>query len=73
MPCNPELIVAGSNQSYPSWNQFDYGVNNLQYPRKYVIWSSTMNSYILPIYIVSFRSPHLIGLSGLGRARSRFG
>lgn len=56
-----ELIVAGSKQSYPSSNQFDSGVDNLQNPRKYVIWSSFMNSYILPTYIVSFRSPRLRG------------
>ncbi|XP_010471034.1 PREDICTED: probable inactive poly [ADP-ribose] polymerase SRO3 [Camelina sativa] len=64
----PEVIVAGSKQSCPSSYQFDSGVDNLENPRKYVIWSSTMNSYILPSYIVSFKSPRLRGL--IGRARS---
>ncbi|CAH8257721.1 unnamed protein product [Arabidopsis lyrata] len=64
----PEQIEAGSKQSYPSSNRFDSGVDNLENPRKYVIWSSNMNSYILPTYIVSFKSPLLRGL--IGRARS---
>ncbi|CAD5316831.1 unnamed protein product [Arabidopsis thaliana] len=64
----PEPIVAGSKQSYPSSNQFDSGVDNLENPRKYVIWSCNMNSYILPTYIVSFKSHLLRGL--IGRARS---
>lgn len=55
----PEQIVTGSKQSYPSSNQFDSGVDNLENPRKYVIWSCNMNSYILPTYIVSFKS-HLL-------------
>lgn len=57
----PEMISSGSNQSCPSSNQFDSGVDNLENPRKYVIWSSTMNSYILPSYVVSFKFPRLRG------------
>lgn len=56
-----EVINSGPNQSYPSSTQFDSGVDNLENPRKYVIWSSTMNSYILPSYVVSFKSPRLRG------------
>ncbi|CAH2066568.1 unnamed protein product [Thlaspi arvense] len=69
-----EQISSGSKQSYPSSSQFDSGVDNLENPRKYVIWSSSMNSYILPSHVVSFRSPLLRGLRRggvvLGRARS---
>ncbi|KAF8082796.1 hypothetical protein N665_0807s0005 [Sinapis alba] len=54
-----EQIVSGSKQSYPSSSEFDSGVDDLHNPRKYVVWSSNMNSYILPSYIVSFRSPRL--------------
>ncbi|XP_056841872.1 probable inactive poly [ADP-ribose] polymerase SRO2 [Raphanus sativus] len=53
----PEQIVSGSKQTQPSSNEFDSGVDDLENPRKYVVWSSAMNSYILPSYIVSFRSP----------------
>ncbi|CAA7014341.1 unnamed protein product [Microthlaspi erraticum] len=70
----PEKIFAGSRQWYPSSREFDSGVDNLQIPRKYVIWSSTMNSYILPSYVVSFKSSrprgNIRGGGGLGRVRS---
>ncbi|KAG7592751.1 Poly(ADP-ribose) polymerase catalytic domain [Arabidopsis thaliana x Arabidopsis arenosa] len=55
----PELIISGSKQSYPSSAEFDSGVDDLHNPRNYVIWSCNMNSFILPSYIVSFRSPRL--------------
>ncbi|CAA7036023.1 unnamed protein product [Microthlaspi erraticum] len=60
----PEKIVSGSKQSYPSSTEFDSGVYDLQNPTKYVVWSSHMNSHILPSYIVSFRSPSLRGRGG---------
>ncbi|CAN6976328.1 hypothetical protein IGI04_037066 [Brassica rapa subsp. trilocularis] len=62
----PEQIDAGSTQSHPSSGEFDCAVDDLQEPRKYVVWSSNMNSYILPSYIVSFKSPRLrvIGRGG---------
>ncbi|KAH0918145.1 hypothetical protein HID58_025805 [Brassica napus] len=55
----PEEVVSGSKQAYPSSVEFDSGVDDVQNPRKYLVWSSTMNSYILPTYIVTFRSPRL--------------
>ncbi|CAF2045868.1 hypothetical protein BRARA_I03220 [Brassica rapa] len=62
----PEQIDAGSTQSHPSSGEFDCAVDDLQEPRKYIVWSSNMNSYILPSYIVSFKSPRLrvIGRGG---------
>ncbi|KAJ4874740.1 putative inactive poly [ADP-ribose] polymerase SRO3 [Raphanus sativus] len=70
----PERIISGSKQSHPSSVQYDCGVDSLENPRKYVVWSCNMNSYILPSHVVSFKSPRLRGLSrgvgGLGRARS---
>lgn len=54
-----EIIISGSEQSYPSSAEFDSGVDDLHNPRNYVIWSCNMNSCILPSYIVSFRSPRL--------------
>ncbi|XP_022559012.1 probable inactive poly [ADP-ribose] polymerase SRO2 isoform X2 [Brassica napus] len=62
----PEQIASGSKQSHPSSSEFDSGVDDLQNPSKYVVWSSNMNSYILPSYILSFRSPRLrvIGRGG---------
>ncbi|CAN8313071.1 unnamed protein product [Cochlearia groenlandica] len=55
----PERIIPGSKQTCPSSNEFDSGVDDIENPRKYIVWSSTMNSYILPSYIVSFRSPRI--------------
>ncbi|KAF2547865.1 hypothetical protein F2Q70_00020505 [Brassica cretica] len=62
----PEQIASVSKQSHPSSSEFDSGVDDLQNPSKYVVWSSNMNSYILPSYILSFRSPRLrvIGRGG---------
>ncbi|KAH0868556.1 hypothetical protein HID58_075578 [Brassica napus] len=62
----PEEIISGSKQTYPSSIEFDSGVDDVQNPRKYVIWSSTMNSYILPTYIVTFKSPRLTVISNGG-------
>ncbi|CAH8354027.1 unnamed protein product [Eruca vesicaria subsp. sativa] len=58
-----EEIISGSKQAYPSSVEFDSGVDDVQNPRKYVIWSSTMNSFILPTYIVTFKSPRLTVVS----------
>ncbi|KAG2321589.1 hypothetical protein Bca52824_014802 [Brassica carinata] len=67
----PERIISGSKQTYPSSSEYDCGVDNLENPRKYVIWSCNMNSYILPGHVVSFKSPRLRGVGGsLGRGRS---
>ncbi|KAF8085395.1 hypothetical protein N665_0668s0026 [Sinapis alba] len=55
----PEEIISGSKQAYPSSVEFDSGVDDVQNPREYIIWSSTMNSYIMPTYIVTFKSTHL--------------
>ncbi|KAF9662330.1 hypothetical protein SADUNF_Sadunf18G0041700 [Salix dunnii] len=52
-----ELIRAGSKQIYPSSVEFDSGVDNLEDPSRLVVWSAYMNSFILPIYIVSFKAP----------------
>ncbi|KAL0800011.1 hypothetical protein Bca101_055186 [Brassica carinata] len=67
----PEEIVSGSKQAYPSSVEFDSGVDDLHNPRKYIIWTSTMNSYILPTYIVTFKSPRLTVISRCGRISPR--
>jgi len=52
-----EVIPAGSKQMYPSSEEFDTGVDNLEAPRRLVVWSAFMNSHIFPIHIVSFKVP----------------
>ncbi|KAM7479904.1 hypothetical protein LguiA_028117 [Lonicera macranthoides] len=49
-----ELVRPGSGQSYPSSEEFDSGVDNLLSPKKYIVWSTNMNTHILPEYVISF-------------------
>ncbi|CAK9138613.1 unnamed protein product [Ilex paraguariensis] len=57
-----ELVHPGSGQSHPSSEEFDSGVDNLLSPKKYIVWSTHMNTHILPEYVISFRAPfHLEG------------
>ncbi|KAJ0237365.1 inactive poly [Hirschfeldia incana] len=65
-----EEIVSGSKQTYPSSVEFDSGVDDVLNPRKYIIWSSAMNSHIMPTYIVTFRSPRLSVVSRGGSPSS---
>ncbi|KAL6187067.1 hypothetical protein ACLB2K_043182 [Fragaria x ananassa] len=52
-----ELVPFGSKQSSPSSREFDSGVDSLVNPKRFIIWSSDMNSHILPLFVVSFRAP----------------
>lgn len=52
-----EVVPIGSEQCQPSSEEFDSGVDNLQTPNKYIVWSTHMNTHTLPEYIVSFRAP----------------
>ncbi|CAI0386022.1 unnamed protein product [Linum tenue] len=50
-----EAVPAGSSQSAPSSVEYDTGVDDLTKPRRYVVWSSFMNSHIFPAFVVSFK------------------
>ncbi|KAM7493892.1 hypothetical protein LguiB_028501 [Lonicera macranthoides] len=52
---NMELLNCGSKQSYPSCEDFDSGVDDLQNPSHYIIWNMNMNTNIYPEYVVSFK------------------
>nr|XP_023907644.1 probable inactive poly [ADP-ribose] polymerase SRO5 [Quercus suber]POF16891.1 putative inactive poly [adp-ribose] polymerase sro5 [Quercus suber] len=52
-----EVVPIGSEQCQPSSDEFDSGMDNLQTPTKYIVWSTHMNTHTLPEYIVSFRAP----------------
>ncbi|KAM7471309.1 hypothetical protein LguiA_009492 [Lonicera macranthoides] len=52
-----ELVNPSSGQCHPSSEEFDSGVDNLQSPKKYMVWSTHMNTYILPEFVISFRAP----------------
>ncbi|CAI9753936.1 unnamed protein product [Fraxinus pennsylvanica] len=51
-----EIVRPDSRQSNPSSEEFDSGVDNLASPKKYIVWSTRLNTHILPEYVVSFRS-----------------
>ncbi|XP_068662471.1 inactive poly [ADP-ribose] polymerase RCD1-like isoform X2 [Aristolochia californica] len=52
-----ELVQPGSKQFHPSSEKFDSGVDNLQNPKHYVVWSTHMNTHIHPEYVVAFKLP----------------
>lgn len=56
---NTEAIFPGSKQFKPTSKEFDSGVDDILAPRRYIIWSAYMNSYILPSYAISFKAPSI--------------
>lgn len=58
---NMELLYPGSQQSYPSSEKFDSGVDDLENPSHYIIWHMNVNTHIYPEYVVSFRMPPVKG------------
>ncbi|KAL8140777.1 hypothetical protein V2J09_006798 [Rumex salicifolius] len=62
-----EVIHPCSEQTHPSSEQFNSGVDSLESPTKYIIWSTNMNTHILPEYVVSFRTP--LGLRNVNREK----
>lgn len=53
---NSEKVEAGSTRDHPSNERFDSGVDDIENPKWFVVWSSHMNTHIIPEYIVSFKS-----------------
>ncbi|KAK1433819.1 hypothetical protein QVD17_10736 [Tagetes erecta] len=51
-----ELVNRGSTQSHPSSDNFQSGVDDLVSPKKYIVWSSQMNTHILPEFVISFKT-----------------
>ncbi|KAL4347172.1 hypothetical protein GQ457_17G019920 [Hibiscus cannabinus] len=60
-----ELLRPGSGQCFPSTEDVDSGVDDLQHPKYYVIWNMNISTHIYPEFVVSFKLPnaggHLIG------------
>ncbi|KAK8521464.1 hypothetical protein V6N13_077563 [Hibiscus sabdariffa] len=52
-----ELVQPGSTQCHPSSDEFDSGVDDLSTPNKFIVWTTHLNTHILPEYILSFRAP----------------
>ncbi|CAL9063016.1 unnamed protein product [Musa banksii] len=51
----PEKVEEGSGQYHPSSVEFDSGVDDIAHPTWYVVWSTHMNTHILPESIVSYK------------------
>jgi hypothetical protein len=51
----PEPVLQGSDQFHPSSEHFDTGVDDLFAPKRLIVWSTHMNTHILPLYAVSFK------------------
>uniref|UniRef100_A0A7I4D572 Poly [ADP-ribose] polymerase n=1 Tax=Physcomitrium patens TaxID=3218 RepID=A0A7I4D572_PHYPA len=54
-----ELVKQGSDQFHPSSEKYDTGVDDLVSPKRLIVWSTHMNTHILPLYVVSFKLPPL--------------
>ncbi|KAJ7545118.1 hypothetical protein O6H91_09G107700 [Diphasiastrum complanatum] len=52
---NTEPVQYGSEQYHPSSEDYDTGVDNLLKPKRYIVWSTHMNTNILPLYVVNFK------------------
>lgn len=53
---NIEKVEAGSQQCRPSSVEFDTGADDPINPKWYVVWSTNMNSHILPECVISYKS-----------------
>ncbi|KAI3785773.1 hypothetical protein L1987_44898 [Smallanthus sonchifolius] len=51
-----ELVKHGSMQSHPSSQDFQSGVDDLVSSKKYIVWSSQMNTHVLPEFVISFKT-----------------
>ncbi|KAG8096911.1 hypothetical protein GUJ93_ZPchr0013g36050 [Zizania palustris] len=67
----PEVVPAGSSQFHPSSDDYDSAVDDMENPRWYVVWSTHMNTRILPLYVVSFKCPNLQQMQGSLGATSK--
>ncbi|XP_074590840.1 putative inactive poly [ADP-ribose] polymerase SRO1 isoform X2 [Curcuma longa] len=54
----PEKVETASEQHHPSSDEFDSGVDDTANPKHYVVWSTHMNTHIIPDFIVSYKIPH---------------
>lgn len=52
-----EVVKPPSEQFHPSSEHFDTGVDDLLAPKRLIVWSTHMNTHILPLYVVSFKLP----------------
>ncbi|XP_010245245.1 PREDICTED: inactive poly [ADP-ribose] polymerase RCD1-like isoform X2 [Nelumbo nucifera] len=66
---NMELVHPGSEQFHPSSENFDNGVDDLENPSQYTVWSMNANTHIYPEYVVCFRMPPSVKGHAVGNER----
>ncbi|EEF51999.1 conserved hypothetical protein [Ricinus communis] len=52
-----EEVHPGSEQCHPSSEKFDSGIDTFLSPKKYIVWSTYMNTHIFPEFVISFKAP----------------
>ncbi|KAL7590625.1 hypothetical protein Lser_V15G41181 [Lactuca serriola] len=57
-----EPIPFGSQIDHPTSTEFNSGVDDLSSPKRYIIWEPYMNTFVLPLFIVTFKANSLIGV-----------
>uniref|UniRef100_A0A699PY48 Probable inactive poly [ADP-ribose] polymerase SRO5 n=1 Tax=Tanacetum cinerariifolium TaxID=118510 RepID=A0A699PY48_TANCI len=57
--CKTEVVNRFSTQCHPSSEEFDSGVDNTVTPKKYIIWSSQMNTHILSKFVICFKTQRI--------------
>lgn len=68
-----EQVHPGSEQFHPSNEEYDTGVDDLGNPRRYIVWSTHMNTHILPHFVISFKLEHSLRAVILaGQRRKQF-
>ncbi|KAK3017322.1 hypothetical protein RJ639_007165 [Escallonia herrerae] len=60
-----EKVEVGSRQLYPSGEEYDTGVDDINNPEWYVVWGANMNTHILPECVVSYKLASSV--TGTGR------
>ncbi|XP_058763561.1 probable inactive poly [ADP-ribose] polymerase SRO1 [Vicia villosa] len=53
---NMELLRRGNNKIRSSGCEYDNGVDDIEHPKYYVVWSNNMNTHIYQEFVVSFKA-----------------
>jgi hypothetical protein len=53
----PEAILARSSEFYHNSNNYNSALDNMQNSQQYILWSTNMNTRVLPEYFISIKFP----------------
>jgi hypothetical protein len=66
----PEAILARSSEFYHNSNNYNSALDNMQNSQQYILWSTNMNTRVLPEYFISIKFPECATPARLVRALS---